>query len=183
MMTDTQRKTTSYFTVDLAALENGTVVIRDKIPTDWLTHRLSYYEFEARPKKATVDVQIARTGNGILVQGRVSADIATFCGTCLKDIVIDVQSDISTYLVPKTEIETACEELALTPEDLDREYYEGDVVSLDELVGDALMLDLPMTPKCRAQCDGLSQYTQEASGAAIDPRLAPLASIRLNKET
>ena len=118
-----------------------------------------------------------------MVRGAASAEIATFCGTCLKDIVIGVKSIISTYLVPKAELANECEEIALTPEDLDREYYEGDTFALDELLGDALMLELPMNPKCPPnQCLGLPPKELETRGTAIDPRLAPLATIRLDKE-
>ena len=182
MMTDTQRKTTGYFVMDLAVLEAGPVVIRRDIPLEWLKKRLTYYEFEAEPRKAEVDVRVERTGNGILVRGEVRAEISTFCGTCLENIVIDVRSKVSTFLVPRTALEKMYEEMELTPEDLGREYYEGDTLTLDDLFGDALMLELPMNPRCRDNCPGLPTMDVEPRGNAVDPRLAPLANIRLNKE-
>ena len=182
MMTDTQRKTTAYFVVDLTMLEAGPVVIRRDIPLEWLKKRLIYYEFEAEPRVAEVDVRVERTGNGILVRGEVRADISTFCGTCLKDIVIDVRSNVSTFLVPRTAFDKTREDMELTPEDLDREYYEGDTLTLDDLLGDALMLELPMNPRCRDNCPGLPMMNVETHGTTVDPRLAPLANIRLNKE-
>ncbi len=178
-----QEKVIGHFTINIARLDAGSLTISQDIPLDWLAQRLTYYEFEATPKSARVEVRVEKTGGGILVHGTVSADISTFCGTCLKDIVIGLQSAVSTYLVPKTELEKEGEDMELTPEDLDREYYEGDTFTLDELLGDALMLELPMSPKCRDKCPGLPSMENETSGTAIDPRLAPLANIRINKES
>jgi uncharacterized protein len=177
-----QSKKTSYFKVELTALETGPIAVQRDIPLDWLDRRLTHYEYEARPKQATVNVRIERTSNGILVSGEVNANIETFCGTCLENIIIEVSSPISTYLVPKAQLKRECMDMELTPEDLDREYFEGDSFSLDDLIGDALMLELPMNPKCKDSCVELYTDKTETGGVAIDPRLAPLASIRLDKE-
>jgi len=119
-----------------------------------------------------------------LIQGEVAANVKMQCGTCLKDISMDLQSIVCTYLLPLEEYKKEIEKEELTPEDLDREYYEGETVTLDDLVGDALMLELPMNPKCGLDCPGLSVFseTPKVSSLTLDPRLAPLLEIRLNKE-
>src|SRR4030065_464925 len=47
------------------------------------------------------------------------------------------------------------DELELTPEDLDREFFTGDRIVLDDLVREQLILEAPMQPLCRQDCPGI----------------------------
>ena len=179
-----KRKEKTSFTVEIADLEQGPLTIDAAMPMEWLTERMTACEYDAVPINASVKLNVQASTAGIWVRGSVFANVRTQCGTCLKEIVLGVESTINSYLLPLSEYQKECEPNELTPEDLDREYYDGEFVTLDDLLGDAIMLELPMNPKCESACPGLAAFTNSATAVrpAIDPRLAPLMGIRINKE-
>jgi uncharacterized metal-binding protein YceD (DUF177 family) len=177
-----KKEAKSFMAVELSKLENGTVHIERDVPLDWLRKRMQFCEYEARPASAKLRLEINQMETGVLVRGQVSAVIQTNCGACLKEIVIRMEPSLSTYLLPRSAVEREIQEKALTPEDLDREYYEGDTIVLDDLIGDVIMLEMPMNPKCGDKCPGFSAANSAPGSSNIDPRLAPLAGIRINKE-
>ena len=87
------------------------------------------------------------------------------------------------YLARRDENEPVDDDEELTPEDLEREWYSGDTLILDDMIRDAIMLELPMNPRCAKDCSGVPlQGDEEKNERTIDPRLAPLASILISKE-
>jgi uncharacterized metal-binding protein YceD (DUF177 family) len=177
-------KEKAYLEIKLSELEQGPIRIDCAIPVEWLQKRMSFCEYSAEPKAANAKLVVQPTGGkGVLIRGTLDARIETRCGTCLKDILFDIAPEISTYLVPKNEALKEMNEIELTPEDLDREYFEGDSIILDEIIGDAVMLEMPMNPKCAEGCEGLKAFSSGTDETqAIDPRLAPLMGIQLKKE-
>ena len=175
-------KEKAHFAITLAEIENGGIRIESDIPIEWLKRRMCYCEYSAEPKSATTSLRAETSGHGVLIRGSVSAQIETLCGSCLKDITINIYTKISSYLMPLSEATNVIEETELTPEDLDREYFNGDTIVLDEIIGDAIMLEMPMNPKCVGTCAEHSSFNQKDEGSDIDPRLAPLLGIRINKE-
>lgn len=179
-----KRNENKNLTIEIADLEQGPIVLDTVIPMEWLKERMSFCEYDASPLNATVKLDIQSSGNSIWVKGHIFANVKTQCGTCLKEVVIGVESMINSYLLPLVEYEKDSDESELTPEDLDREYYDGETISLEDMLGDAIMLELPMNPKCESTCPGLAAFSSqpEEFHPAIDPRLAPLLGIRINKE-
>ncbi|MCP4604763.1 MAG: DUF177 domain-containing protein [Proteobacteria bacterium] len=184
-MTDNPKKKESFrdqFTVDIAELRRGPVLIERDIALSRLTEKLKYCEYEAYPKSAHVKVRLEPCGNGILVRGNIEAHIHVKCSTCLADTIIQLVPSISAFLSPKSEIETKSDDQEWTPEDLEKEFYEGEKVVLDEFLIDALMLELPMNPKCAESCYSQANDIVGEAKRKIDPRLAPLADLRVEKE-
>jgi uncharacterized protein len=170
-----------HFTVEVDKLRNGPIVIEKEIPIAMLSKRLSYCEYEAVPENALAKITIESCGSGVLVKGTMKSNIHSNCGTCLADIALHLTSSVNTYLFPKEEAEEDCDK-ELTPDDLNREYFEGETINLNDLILDAIMLDMPMNPKCGEACPGLSGETSFDSESELDPRLAPLAALSAKKE-
>jgi uncharacterized protein len=183
MLKDEDKKniTRGQFTVKVAKLRDGPVVIEKEIPIAMLSKRLSYCEYEAVPKNALAKIKIESCGSGVLVKGNIESNIHSNCGMCLANIALNLASPVSTYLFPKGEtVEDFDKEF--TPDDLNREYFEGETISLNDLILDAIMLDMPMNPKCGETCPGLPGETSFQSELELDPRLAPLAALSAKKE-
>ncbi len=179
-----KKKELGNIVIHIADLEQGPLKMDCDLSLDWLKERMSYCEYDAVPSRAALALNVQSSGRGIWIRGEVSATVDTRCGTCLSDLSVEVLSPIHSYLLPLSEYKKDLEEEELTPEDLDREYYEGETITLDELVGDAIMLELPMNPKCETTCPGLAAFADPptVSACAVDPRLAPLMGIRIDKE-
>lgn len=181
---DRKRSKKDFLTIEVTDLEQGPIVVDCALPLEWLKTRMAFCEYEATPLSASVKLNVQMSGAGIWVRGRAFANVKTQCALCLKDIVIGIESTVNSFLLPISEYEKDIGKNELTPEDLDREYYDGETVSLDDMMGDAIMLELPMNPKCAATCPGTAAYSDTSfiPAPSIDPRLKPLLDIRLNKE-
>ena len=179
-----KRSQNSAVTIEVADLEREPLVVDTPLPLEWLTERMTACEYDAAPLNASVKLNVSSSCAGIWIKGRVFSNVKTQCGTCAKDIVIGIESMINSYLLPRSAMQEEHEATELTPEELEREYYDGETVTLDELLGDAVMLELPMNPKCESACRGLEAFSEQSVSAvpSIDPRLAPLMGIRINKE-
>ncbi|MBX3273287.1 MAG: DUF177 domain-containing protein [Sandaracinaceae bacterium] len=126
-----------------------------------------------------------KQGADILIQGRVTSTLVTACSRCLEDAVVHVDADITRLLTARSaELRPEPDELELTPEDLDRDFYVGERVVLDDAVRENLLLEVPIQPLCRADCAGIPVPVHvrgpadlSAPAGGVDPRLAPLLSL------
>lgn len=170
------------FEVSLRDLDAGPIVLDRAIPPAVMTERLKFCEYEAVAKSGHVHLEIAQMGDGVLVRGGIEASIETQCGTCLADTVLRLTPEVSAYLLPRPSASDEMEDEELTPEDLEKEWFEGDKIVLDGLLFDSIMIEMPMNPKCGDSCKGLISEALPQDEKQIDPRLAPLANLIVEKE-
>jgi uncharacterized protein len=126
-----------------------------------------------------VAVMLQSFSGGLRVKGRVSAPWFGVCRRCSVAVlgVADVHVD---------------ERFVDHPEPGDEEAYliENDFANLAPLVHDAILLELPLAPLCREDCQGLCPYCgidrNEAScdcTAPVNSRWATLDGLRFADET
>lgn len=128
-----------------------------------------------------------RQGEDIVVVGHVTSTLVTACARCLEDAVIPVDTSISSLLTARgANLRAEPDELELTPEDLDRDFYSGDKIVLDDSVREHLLLEVPIKPLCRGGClsipipesiKGPADLKSASRVDGVDPRLAPLLSL------
>jgi uncharacterized protein len=184
-MTARKKKTApeGHFVVDVTLLRDGPQRIDADIPSDWLSRELSFCEYDIRPEEGRVSLVAEPCSGGVLVRGHVKTRLVSPCGICLEPTEISQHISIGTYLFPKTAAPSVPEEEELTPDELDKEWYDGDHIVLDDLIRDNIMLELPMNPRCGDNCPGLAEFDAALkSKTDPDPRLARLASIDLAAE-
>jgi DUF177 domain-containing protein len=185
MMTSGNKKepSTDVFTIDIVRLKDSVNFSRD-IPLLWLEARLSDCEYEVEPIDGSIEFEIEPVNNGVLVDGEVDVNIETNCGICLAKTTLHLTASARTCLQPKPDDEENEEESEkeMTVEELDVECYQDNLVVLDEFIGDTIMLEMPMTPTCGDNCPGLNGARSIELKPKIDPRLAPLANIKIEKE-
>lgn len=171
------------------------------VEPSWLRHALADAELGvpegARPGKLGVHAQ--RSGDDILVQAHLEAQVVASCARCLNDVVIDVDTDITQLLSPEHARPRVVQELELEGEDLDREYYSGERIVLDDAVREQAILEVPMQVLCPEPpgCQPIeipegvrppADLGRGAGGSAgerpgeIDPRLAPLLNLKRKLE-
>ena len=141
--------------------------------------------------QGSLRLQVQRSGVEILVQGKLRTGLITECYRCLGEAKIPVEveftallSECSDSFRPSADLEE------LTPEDLDRDYFQGEEIVLDERIREHLLLECPMQPLCSENCKGiaiprhLQAPTNLASGEkGVDPRLAPLLNLATTPAT
>jgi uncharacterized protein len=73
-------------------------------------------------------------------------------------------------------------EYEFSSDEADVDTYDGETVVLDDLVREAILLELPIFPLCSEDCPGIrpasSDAVDEGAEPRVDPRLAPLGALR-----
>lgn len=123
-----------------------------------------------------LDLQLQSVTEGVLVTGTVTAAVVGECGRCLdpvsEDLVVEL-CELFAYPNSATDQTTELDEV---------HRIDHDLVDVEPVVRDAVVLSLPWTPLCRADCAGLcptcgQRLDELPAGHAhdqIDPRWAAL---------
>lgn len=157
------------------------------IRRDWLASVLAGTDVKAdeRAPEGRFELHAHKQGADLVVRGRVSSALVTACSRCLEDASISVDTEVVSLLTARgPELRPEPDELELTPEDLDREFFTGDQIVLDDLVREHLLLEVPIQPLCTDSCPGIAVPATvagprdlRAGPGGIDPRLAPLLKL------
>ena len=104
--------------------------------------------------RITGDVHLSKHGHDILVRGSLSGQLELACSRCLEPFAAPAAIQFDLLLVPGPVHATAAAE-ELSPEDLDLDYYTGEIVDLESLLREQIILMLPLKPLCDETCKGL----------------------------
>ena len=122
----------------------------------------------------TFDGTLEAISGGIAAKGTVTGRWRGTCRRCATKVGGPLVVDVSERYVE-----------GATPEDPDAYPLEGDFVDLGPMIRDAIVLELPLAPLCREDCQGLcascgADLNAGACGceAPIDPRWATLDVLR-----
>jgi uncharacterized protein len=182
-------------------LDEGSKEVRAALPADWLTRKLAIAEtdpgYDGSPaltakKDGRVDLRLTPSGgDNFLLQGDVHATIETTCGRCLGPATVPVDTTVTLLLVPEVvegkrsvkgrRSKDSEGEFEFDRDEADVATYDGDTVILDDLVREAIVLDLPISALCSEDCTGMASdpaVAQKLEAARIDPRLQKLAALR-----
>lgn len=136
-----------------------------------------------------LDLHVQRQGADIVLHGRLRGAIVTECARCLGDAHIPVDTAVGSLLTARGEAyRPEPDEQELTPEELDREFFTGERIVLDDMVREHLLLEVPIKPLCQEECPGIPVPAHVAGPAdlaapeapsegGVDPRLAPLLKL------
>ncbi len=99
------------------------------------------------------EVFLVKAGQAVLVTGRMTAPVAFECVRCLREFPVSLDIPLSTQFVPPLPLPLG--EHPMPPDEAEDYYYRDDVIVLDELVREEVLLAVPFSPQCRADCLGL----------------------------
>jgi uncharacterized protein len=97
----------------------------------------------------TLTLRLESVTEGVLVSARARAEVRGECGRCLREITdtLDVQfQQLYAYENSTTDETTDDDEVGR---------MHGDLIDLEPELRDAVVLALPLHPKCREDCPGL----------------------------
>lgn len=187
------------FEIKVTELETGGKQHEFVLSSAWLDRALAEVAVEgatalrADPSKSdgVVSVLAEKSGDDVLVRGKLRANLIAECSRCLGDAPVAVNSQITALFTPRAEsirVQVG-EDEDLTTDEPDTELYTGDTVVLDTLVREHVLLEVPMQTLCSDTCEGLevppevrgpadlSEDAPKHEGKRVDPRLAPLLDL------
>ncbi len=130
-----------------------------------------------------------RAGSDLFFEGRLSAKVGAACARCAEEFTTLSERPFRFVLSPKSIGYEA--ESDLRGEDLEFSLYEGEEIDLGPLIREQVLLALPTRALCRDDCHGLCPHCGANLNRGrcacrvetLDPRLAPLRSIRLRRSS
>ncbi len=127
------------------------------------------------PTDSPIDLQLRleAVGDGVLATGVAGVQLRGECARCLTEVAAEAEIDVAElFLFP-----------GVDADDTEASRVEDERIDLEPVLRDAVVLDLPFIPLCRADCAGLCQECgaslnddpDHRHDAASDPRWAGLA--------
>ncbi len=164
------------------------------IGSSWLASVLSGTDVRADTSApdGRFELHAHKQGADVVVRGHLTGALVTDCSRCLEDAHIAVDTEVVSLLTARgADLRPTADEIELTPEDLDREFFTGDHVVLDDIVREHLLLEVPIQPLCTDECPGIPvpaavagpRDLRDVGPGGIDPRLAPLLKLVGKKPT
>jgi len=104
------------------------------------------------PIEATAKVW--KAGQSIVIKGGLKALLRLRCARCLEEFSYPLSSTFEVALTPSKEASSE-EEVELSEEDMESNFYEGGEIQLSEIACEQIFLEIPYQPLCREDCRGL----------------------------
>ncbi|QQR89140.1 MAG: DUF177 domain-containing protein [Myxococcales bacterium] len=161
----------------------------------WLSANLDDEILRPDPETAEGEVRCSAqlTGKDVYLRGNIQVPLVAECFRCLEDAHILLDTEFSAlYTAKGPEFRPDSGEKDLTPEELEREFFSGDEIELDDYIRDQILLEAPLQPLCKEDCQGIAipehirppaDFNDEnRQKQGIDPRLAPLLEFSAKAE-
>jgi uncharacterized protein len=177
--------------IHVAQIPEGGREFKEDFPREWLTN-IPEFSDDTSSTHLTGPIQVSGRveleGENLRLTGHVRAELSTLCTRCGEPISYPLAGDFRLLLL-KSRGEKAPAELELTPQDLDRGYYDGVMVDLAPFFQEEVALQVPVQTLCREDCKGLCPHcganlnTESCACGQEpgDPRLAVLRGLKIEK--
>ncbi len=110
-------------------------------------------EVETSGSAELLDREGSRT---IRVRGHIGASVDHACDRCLKELCHDFDAEFDLFFYPMDMIKEGGES-AISLDETEVGYYDGDGLGLAEVICEQLLLWLPVRSVCSPECKGLCQ--------------------------
>lgn len=163
------------FHIRIADITPEPLAIGEPLSRAWLDEVLSGQNptgFFSADEEQRATGSVWRSGLDLVLRMDFVLRLRAECALCLKHFDLEVPVRFDLTLVPHPEtVAPSPEEVELSREDLEREFYTGEFLPLEDLVRQQILLSLPMVARCREDCRGLcpdcgADLNQEACSCA-----------------
>ena len=132
-----------------------------------------------------VVLNLNRCPDHIRITGKIEGSLGVSCHRCLGRFRLPLNEPVDIYLVADARVPKA-EEKELVPDELAYEFFDGEVVEVDQLVAEQIFLALPVKVLCREDCRGIcpgcgANLNEEACRCKAGSTQSPFAKLKLIK--
>jgi uncharacterized protein len=169
------------FSISVHDLDAAGRHFRLPVRAAWIRSALEATEVGPGLDDGQLDLRLSKSGADVVIRGTLKAELTVPCARCLEPARVVVSEELGALALAtgatrgKRVVDDTDED---APDDADTIAYDGDLLVLDDLVRDELLLGIPMIPLCSEACPGIRPQTEDAPGAAVDPRMRPLMSLK-----
>jgi uncharacterized protein len=129
-----------------------------------------------------VVLNLDRHPDHIRITGKIEGHLQVSCHRCLKSFPLFLNEPVDIYLIEKERV-SGEEEQELQPEETLYEFFDGEVIEVDQLVAEQIFLALPVKVLCSEDCKGIcpgcgANLNEEACQCGADRRQSPFAKLK-----
>ncbi len=149
------------FAIQVTELDAGGKDYVFPVRAAWLAEQLSALGeagegLSAPASDGQLRVFADKTGPDVILRGRVQGVVVAPCSRCLKPATITVDAELALLMTARGRgHRPEPGEEDLSPEEVDREFFSGDTIVLDDIVREHLLVEVPMQPLCSEECPGI----------------------------
>ncbi len=104
-----------------------------------------------------VDLEINKKTDHIRIQGTIRGTLQVICHRCLKPFHWPLDENVDVFLVEEQKVPVE-EETELEDEELDFDFFDGEIIEIDQLVAEQIFLALPLKTLCSENCRGICPH-------------------------
>lgn len=136
-------------------LEEG-IGVQGKCERDWLGRSFQDHQWPeiVFTTPASYTMHLSRSGALISVSGSLNVMVELPCSRCLKKNTYPLDPEFEFVLAPAT-MKNLPHEMELQQEELNIDFYDGEVIDLAQIVRNQIILTVPFSPLCHPDCKGL----------------------------
>jgi len=155
---------------------------RLELPSGWCAERAGAM-FRPCAASGPVELTVVRNALVIEVEGVARAEVAFSCSRCAEAASTLIEAAFAHRFVGPGQLDAGDGSFDLFDADPDVSEHDGVHLSLDDLVIEHLLIELPAVPVCAESCRGLcpqcgANFNQETCGCAREPaRASPWATL------
>jgi uncharacterized protein len=138
-------------------------------------------------RPVNVDLEIHKRADHLRVLGSIQGLLELACHRCLDPVRHPLNETVDLFLIE--EVRTLSEEeTELELEDLEYEFFDGEVLELDQLIAEQIFLSLPHKVLCSTECRGLclrcgANLNTEPCRCAEGDERSPFAKLEALRDT
>jgi uncharacterized protein len=126
-------------------------------------------------------LNLNRHPDHIRITGKIEGLFEVSCHRCLKPVELPVKEQVDIYLIAEVQA-PGDEEKELEKEELVYEFFDGEVIEIDQLVSEQVFLSLPVKVLCSEECKGIcpgcgANLNDEACKCKLDDLKSPFAKL------
>ena len=132
-------------------------------------------------RPVNVVLSLDKQADNIRVTGKIEGSLEVDCHRCLRTFSFPLNEDVDIFLIEEERTPEE-DEKELEVEDLTYEFFDGEVIEIDQLIAEQIFLALPVKVLCSEDCKGIcpncgANLNEEACQCKADNRQSPFAKL------
>ncbi|MFP5212153.1 MAG: YceD family protein [Acidobacteriota bacterium] len=137
-------------------------------------------------RPVNVDLEIYRHKDHVRVLGTIKGVLQVGCHRCLKPFDFSLDEQVDVYLIEERDAPQE-DETELEAEEMEYEFFDGEIIDVDQLVVEQIFLALPYKVLCSEDCKGIcagcgANLNDEPCRCSKDAKGSPFAGLSAIKD-
>ncbi len=133
-------------------------------------------------RPVNVVLNLSRRPDHVRITGKIEGSLEVNCHRCLKPFPLPLDEPVDLYLVEQQRMPKDADK-EIEPDELVYEFFDGEVIDVDQLVAEQIFLALPVKVLCSEECKGIctgcgANLNEEACRCKTDSIRSPFSKLK-----